>query len=311
MPTIRISDVASEVPPAAGPLLVLGGILIDDLTFADGRVRNGVMGGAALHALAGAALWDDDVVLIGGVGQDAEDTVLPWMRQARLSAEALLIGGEFTPRNIFVYHPYGSRTETTAFGPDHFARLQPGAQDLVSRMPWARGAYVFRDADPVFWAPVLHAARATQIPILWEISGESCNHARKQDIAAVASQIAGLSLNLDEATQIFGEKKQNDLIADVRALGAGAAFLRCGEAGSIVIWKNGASHIPAYPASVVDVTGAGNAYGGGALAGLVASGDPVRAGRMGAIAASLAIGQYGLFSPRDESIRALAHAPLA
>jgi sugar/nucleoside kinase (ribokinase family) len=295
----------------SGPLLVQGGILIDDLAFANGRVLDGVMGGAALHALAGAALWDDDVLLIGGVGQDAESNILPWMRQAHLSTEALRIAGEFTPRNKFVYRANGSRTETPAFGLDHFARLQPGAQDLVSRIPGARGAYVFRDADPAFWGPVLQAARALPISLLWEISGESCNPASKREIAAVASQIAGLSLNLEEAVEIFGDKPREALIADVRALGTGVAFLRCGAEGSIVIWANEAILIPAYPASVIDVTGAGNAYGGGALASLVVSRDPVRAGRMGAIAASLAVGQHGLFSPRDESVRAYAHATLS
>jgi len=77
-----------------------------------------------------------------------------------------------------------------------------------------------------------------------------------------------------------------------------------------VISAQDAVPVPAYPAFVMDVTGAGNAYGGGALAGLVGDGDPVRAGRMGAIAARLAVGQHGLFPPRDETVRADAYATL-
>src|SRR5882757_7304968 len=99
----------------SGPLLVNGGILIDDLVFADGRVLDGVLGGAALHALAGAALWDDDVLLVGGVGEDAEDKILPWMRRAHLSTAGLRISGDFTPRNILAYRADGLRTETPVF----------------------------------------------------------------------------------------------------------------------------------------------------------------------------------------------------
>jgi sugar/nucleoside kinase (ribokinase family) len=293
------------------PLLVQGGILIDDLAFSDGRVLDGVLGGAALHALAGAAVWDDDVLLVGGVGEDAENNILPWMRRARLSTVGLRIAGDFTPRNILAYRADGSRTETPAFGPDHFARLQPGAADLVSRMAVARGAYVFRDANLAFWTPVLQAARRARITLLWEISAESCTPACRVDIGAVAGQIAGLSLNLEEATAIFGDKPREALIADIRSLGAEVAFLRCGAEGSIVISAQDAVPVPAYPALVVDVTGAGNAYGGGALAGLVGGGDPVRAGRMGAIAARLTVGQYGLFSPRDETVRVYARAALS
>jgi len=295
----------------SGPLLVQGGILIDDLTFADGRALNGVLGGAALHALAGAAVWDDDVLLVGGAGKDAEAGIIPWMRQAHLSTAGLRIAGEFTPRNTLTYRVEGARTETPVFGPDHFARLQPGAADLVSRMPGARGAYVFRDADPAFWTRVLQAARHLPITLLWEISAESCTRAFKADIAAIAGQIAGLSLNLQEATAIFGDKSLEELIADVRSLGAKAAFLRCGAQGSLVICDRYAVRVPAYPASVVDVTGAGNAYGGGALAGLVGGGDPIRAGHMGAIAARLAVGQHGLFLPRDGTVRAFARAALS
>src|SRR5271156_6328256 len=105
----------------SGPLLVQGGILIDDLAFANGRVLDGVLGGAALHALAGAALWDDDVLLIGGVGRDANQNIVPWMRTAGLSEAGLRISGEFTPRNIFIYRTDGSRSETPVFGADHFA----------------------------------------------------------------------------------------------------------------------------------------------------------------------------------------------
>ena len=291
---------------SAGPLLVHGGILIDDLAFIDGRRLDGVLGGAALHALAGAALWDDDVLLIGGVGQDADVDILPWMDAAKLSSAALKIDGEFTPRNIFVYRADGTRTETPAFGPEHFARLQPGAVDLAARLPGARGAYVFRDADLEFWTPALAAARDHGVPLLWEISAEACTPSREADIATITHQIDGLSLNLEEAAAIFGAKSRRALIEDVRRLGARVAFLRCGAAGSVVIWAQETVSLPAYPAAVVDVTGAGNAYGGGALAGLANGADPVRAGQMGAIASRFALGQNGLFAPRDAAVRAVA-----
>jgi len=293
-----------------GCLLVHGGILIDDLTFVDGRTFNGVLGGAALHALAGAALWDDDVLLIGGVGRDANQNIVPWMRTAGLSEAGLRISGEFTPRNIFIYRTDGSRSETPVFGADHFAQLQPGADDLVSRWHTARGAYIFHDADLSFWQPVLRAVREHPAPLLWEISADSCRQQHLVDIAKIASGISALSLNLQEATNIFGTKQRQALIDDIRDLGAGVAFLRCGAEGSVAIWAEQAVAVPAYSAHVVDVTGAGNAYGGGALAGLAQGADAVRAARMGALAARLAVGQHGLFAPRDAGVRANVHTAL-
>ena len=295
---------------SAGCLLIHGGILIDDLTFADGQAMSGVLGGAALHAVAGAALWADDVLLIGGVGEDANESILPWMHSSGLSTGYLHVEGKFTPRNIFIYQHDGSRTETPAFGPDHFARLQPGPNELAARLPDARGAYVFHNADPSFWTPVLQAVQYWSGSLLWEISAESCAPGNRAAIAAIACKLAGFSLNLQEAVEIFGDKPRCELVEDVRALGAGVTFLRCGAGGSLVIWAQEAVAVQAYSASIVDVTGAGNAYGGGALAGLATGVSPVCAARMGAISASLAIGQHGLFLPRNVNVRTAARSLL-
>ena len=55
------------------------------------------------------------------------------------------------------------------------------------------------------------------------------------------------------------------------------------------VWR-----IPAVPTAVVDVTGAGNAYGGGFLVGLASGADPVEAALMAAVSASFALEQFGL-----------------
>jgi sugar/nucleoside kinase (ribokinase family) len=293
-----------------GSLLICGAVLVDDLAFADGRTLDGVLGGAALYALAGAALWDDDVLLVSGAGEDAENHVLPWMRQAGLASSALRLDGPFTPRNILVYRSDGTRTETPAFGPDHFARLQPQASDLIAAMSGARGAYVFRDADAMFWSPVIAAAWAQNTLLLWEISADICTPDRRAEVASIAAGVDALSINREEARGLFGALELPGLLQGVRGLGAPVTFLRCGGDGSFVLTVGETAPVPAGPAVVVDVTGAGNAYGGAALAGLAAGAGPLRAARMGAVAAQLTIAQHGPFAPREAAVRAQARAAL-
>jgi sugar/nucleoside kinase (ribokinase family) len=57
--------------------------------------------------------------------------------------------------------------------------------------------------------------------------------------------------------------------------------------------KSNLTAIPAYPANVVDVTGAGDAFSGAFAAGLWQTGDPLRSALMGAVAASVTIEGYG------------------
>jgi ribokinase len=57
--------------------------------------------------------------------------------------------------------------------------------------------------------------------------------------------------------------------------------------------------IPAYPARVQDVTGAGDVYCGGFLVGLTTTGDPVEAALRGSVSASLALEGYGALYALD------------
>jgi sugar/nucleoside kinase (ribokinase family) len=79
-------------------------------------------------------------------------------------------------------------------------------------------------------------------------------------------------------------------------LGPGMIAVRHGARGSYV-WSrdtNEVWHIPPVPTTVVDPTGAGNAYGGGLCVGWTATRDARRAGCYGAISAAMLVRQVGL-----------------
>lgn len=71
--------------------------------------------------------------------------------------------------------------------------------------------------------------------------------------------------------------------------------LKLGADGALVHERSSGRfwHVPALPVRVVDVTGAGDAFCGGFMADFIVHGDAVRAAVAGAVAASLAIQDYG------------------
>jgi ribokinase len=77
----------------------------------------------------------------------------------------------------------------------------------------------------------------------------------------------------------------------LRSLGARNVVVKLGERGSLVYDEaRGAWRIvPIYRTKVVDPTGAGDAFGGGFLVGLVETGDPLQAALYGTISASFVI----------------------
>jgi sugar/nucleoside kinase (ribokinase family) len=99
-----------------------------------------------------------------------------------------------------------------------------------------------------------------------------------------------------EASLLYGEKDAATLMRRMLDDGAALAVLRLGEAGSLIGRRGEAQllRVPAVPVpDVVDVTGAGNTYGGGFLVAWHASGDLARAGAYGAVAASFCIEGLG------------------
>jgi ribokinase len=95
------------------------------------------------------------------------------------------------------------------------------------------------------------------------------------------------------------------------ALGARLVVIKLGARGQYVFeaatrrkW-----HVPAYPAKVRDVTGAGDAYCGGFLTGLAETEDPVEAALRGAVSASLVVEGVGALYALD-SAAGLAQARL-
>ncbi len=99
----------------------------------------------------------------------------------------------------------------------------------------------------------------------------------------------------DEIHEYFGdETTPEEGVRRFTALGARNVAVKLGGRGSMVYdpargaWRT----VPVCPTQVVDATGAGDAYGGGFLVGLVETGDPVQAALYGTISASYIIEDY-------------------
>lgn len=69
--------------------------------------------------------------------------------------------------------------------------------------------------------------------------------------------------------------------------------LTLGKSGSRVHWNSAAFEIPSYPTTPIDTTGAGDMYAAGFLYGITHGYSPDTAGRLGSLAASKIVSQFG------------------
>ena len=289
------------------PILILSNIIIDDLWFADGSNLPNTLGGAATYASVAARLWWDEVAIIAGVGADLDTVTAGKLAASGLRPEGHLVRSPHTIQSRLVYRADGGRTETPAYGPDHFASLQVLPDDIPAALLPAAATYVFRDLDMAYWASLMRV-RDRLGTVLWELQDDGIA-GRWAEIAALMPMVDIFSCNRSEARSLLGERDPLSICRAIIAAGAKVAVLRLGEQGSLVMTSSACLAVAPPPSPVIDVTGGGNAFCGGFLAGWLIGGDLETAARSAAASAAHALRQYGPGDPLDRrSATALAAA---
>lgn len=105
----------------------------------------------------------------------------------------------------------------------------------------------------------------------------------------------------EESELLFGLKTPQETADYLRGFGPHAVAVKLGEAGAYVSAEGGTGAIPAFNVpDVVDTTGAGDAFDGAFLHGLVRDMEPLDAARMGVVMAGLKIRGRGAIASLPE-----------
>jgi sugar/nucleoside kinase (ribokinase family) len=290
------------------PIVVISNIIIDDIVLADGARRSSVLGGAATYSAIGAASWWPQVAIVAGVGRDLDELTGGRLARLGLRDEGLLVRDPHTIRNHLVYLANGERTETPALGVEHFARMQTTPDDVPEGLLPAAGTYFFRDVSPRFWQ--CYARRRAQLgTTLWEWQAGEATPSAWPSVRALLPTVDMFSLTLSEARDLLDLQEPEDITNQLLLAGANIVVLRMGAAGALIADRRRRLRLQPPASRVVDVTGAGNAFCGGFLAGWCNAQDLEGAARAAAAAAARTLLDYGPPDRIDhESLKALADA---
>ena len=288
----------------------IGSIIIDDIVLPDGRTKMGMFGGGSSHAIVGMKVWADEVGISAWVGKD-----LPEEMEAELGQSFDLRGVVHrdlpSPRAWQLFEADGTRTEIFRTNMEEFIRNSPQPEDFPDAYWHAKGVHYQNDLTRFReWAEKFRANDSG--PILWEPWGELAIPENRGMFREMMPLVDAISPNLMEAQRLTGLQKPQEIAHTLLDDGAKVVVLRMGAAGSLTADLTGQLiQVPAARvAHIVDVTGAGNAFCGGFLVGMVEMGDLVQAAAMGAVSASFSLEQFGaLYS--FEGIRVSAQARLA
>ena len=254
-------------------------------------------GGSAANTCAVAAGLGARVAFLGKVADDGLGQA--FRRDIGAAGvhfpTAPLVGGASTARCLIAVTPDGQRTMNTFLG----ACVEFGPGDLDEGVV-AESAVTYLEGY-LFDPPHAQAAfkRAAEVAhkagrqVALSLSDAFCvdrHRAAFRDL--VAGHVDILFANEAEICSLYEENAFEDAAAHAARDVALAALTRS-EAGSLVLHKGERILIAAAPATVVDTTGAGDAYAAGFLAGMAAGRTLEASGRLGSAAAAAVIGRFG------------------
>lgn len=310
------------------------------LILPSGKAFLDIPGGNLLYASVGWLLWQPDSSpgLVARVGEDYPQAWLEMFHQRGLDTRGITV----LPEAVDVRHfcAYTSRTTRVTDDPvSHFARLKlpfpkmllgyhpPSKIDSRTRLSATSIRLgdvpdLYLDAGAAHLCPVdylthsLLPALLRQSQISTITLDPAAGYMNPTYFNLVPALVTGLSAFMpsEEELRFLFQGRSNDLWEMMEALaayGCDLIVVKRGEGGQALL--DAAAHkrweIPAYPARLVDPSGAGDAFCGGFLAGYCSTYDPLEAALTGNIAASLAIEGSGPFYALD-ALPGLAQARL-
>ncbi len=311
---------------------VVGGLREDYFITPAGEVHLRKIGGNAIYAAVGARLWAKGVGLLSRVGENYPVEWLDVIAARGIDTRGVtVVRGPLDTRTFYAYLTREERDDTQ---PErHFARVgQPVPAALAGYATSTEG-----QADPEHYSPL--AVRPAEVPPHYlgargfhlapydfalhrklppllrdqHVHYVTCDPSIRYMRPEFETQVRAIVANVDAflpsemETRGFFPEPVSDLWEAAEAFGAMGApcvVLKLGARGQYVYDTAGRRrwHVPAYPVEVVDVTGAGDSYCGGFLAGLGQTDDPLEAALRGSVAASFVVEGIG-------ALYALDHGP--
>ncbi|HAV78976.1 MAG TPA: hypothetical protein DCX53_16625 [Anaerolineae bacterium] len=288
-----------------------------------GQPRLDMPGGSLLYAAAGLGAWESGVGLVGCVGNDYPRA---WLNDMKLRGFDTT-GIRILSKNIDVreFVAYNDLFEANRVNPiSHFARremtfpksllgYQPENKiDEECRLTVRDIPDEYLSARAAYLCP-MHLVTQTQLiaglkrgrvhSFILDPSPATMTPTSRRELPALLNGVTVFLPSEEEIRNLFQSETHDlwEMAEAVSLYGCEYVVIKRGKDGQLLYnattkekWE-----IPAYTARIEDVTGAGDAFGGGFAAGFSKNYDPLEGALYGNVSASLNIEGHGALHPLD------------
>jgi len=273
-------------------VLVVGSVALDSVETPFGKAED-VLGGSATF-FAASARHLTKVSVVGVVGSDYPMEKLEPLRKRGVDFSGLerAAGTSFRWRGRYRHDLNSAETLETHLGV--FSHFSPKIPDKLRSCP-----YLFlANIDPRLQLDVLQQVKEPKL-----IACDTMNfwiQSRRPDIIELLTHVDLMTLNDSEARQLTEKANLVQAAQWIMARGPRHVIIKKGEHGAFMFTESSIFFAPAFPLeNVFDPTGAGDAFAGGFIGYLAATGDMSdanmrRAVIYGSVMGSFAVEQFSI-----------------
>jgi ribokinase len=316
---------------ATADIIVAGGITLDNVVTADGAVHVEQIGGNGIYGTIGARLWSDAAVMLAAVPAAFAEDVRRRVAGAGLDTRGVLAVDREVPELEWLFYDasgnrldyvfatrddakaagmYGSpsadavakwrqrlasRSASAATYPDFIRDTASELTPLLRALPVPRGLHL-APMEPEWQIEAARWARSAGARVTLDPGSRAARIARTPGL--LDEILASVDVFLPSRRELEVLSTTADPRSGLKALasrGTADVGVKLGDEG-VLLWDRATAetiHVPAFSVPVRDPTGAGDAFCGGFIAGLVATGDLTEAARCGVVSASFVVETFG------------------
>jgi sugar/nucleoside kinase (ribokinase family) len=275
-------------------VICIGHLNVEDTAYPGRPLVHRAPGGAALYAAAAARLWGLQVSLVSRIGNDYPVEYLGAMQAAGLNLEGIRMVEGPTMAGRTQYTDDGDRQYQMYTPAARRLAITPEPADIGDRLIESAQGVHLATMPPSYQGAWLAALRA-RVDFISLDTDVSFIRREPEEVTRLLAQVDAFLPSRAEAEAFHPDLTLAASAERLAALGPPIVVIKCGPGGAHLYLRETRQHIHilSSPAQVVDVTGAGDAFCGGFVAGYLESADVRRAGWQGTVAAALAIEDYG------------------
>jgi ribokinase len=276
--------------------VTIGEVTIDDTVLENGEVMRAQTGGGTVYSALGARLWGHAVGINSVVGHEYPSENLAILEAHGISTAGIRRIDGWSLRLWLLHEENNKKQQFPKLQSSSFQQLDEARLDPPDSYMQAK-AFHLAPATPegqVRSRDRVRGARSDALISLDILTEPFVNF----DAYRKSSTYRGIEIfspSIVEIETLWPGRPVDDVLGIIAGFGVHWIAIKMDTRGSIVHdARQGKTYrIPIYPARAVDPTGAGDAFSGGFMEGIVHTGDVLEAGLRGTISASFAVEKWG------------------